>query len=141
MCSFCIYICREPRGFGFVKYRYGEDAAEAKQQLNHTIIGGREIRIVFAEENRKTPQEMRTTTTSRGRYNKISVTPFLSWNLPLIGIKYLLDQSLLDSVFLFFFPYPWKKTVVDMEEAIEGELHQGPLDADTAVSLNLLLCF
>lgn len=106
MCSFCIYICREPRGFGFVKYRYGEDAAEAKQQLNHTIIGGREIRIVFAEENRKTPQEMRTTTTSRGRYNKISVTPFLSWNLPLIGIKYLLDQSLLDSVFLFFFPYP-----------------------------------
>ncbi|KAJ1395164.1 RNA-binding domain superfamily [Sesbania bispinosa] len=30
----------EPRGFGFVKYRYGEDAAEAKQQLNHTIIGG-----------------------------------------------------------------------------------------------------
>lgn len=104
MCSFCIYICREPRGFGFVKYRYGEDAAEAKQQLNHTIIGGREIRIVFAEENRKTPQEMRTT--SRGRYNSISATPFLSWNLPLIGIKYLLDQSLLDSVFLFFFPYP-----------------------------------
>ena len=36
----------------------GEDAAEAKQHLNHTIIGGREIRIVFAEENRKTPQEM-----------------------------------------------------------------------------------
>ncbi|XP_062176427.1 serine/arginine-rich SC35-like splicing factor SCL28 isoform X2 [Alnus glutinosa] len=58
------YYTGEPRGFGFVKYRYGEDAAEAKQQLNHTIIGGREIRIVFAEENRKTPQEMRTT--SRG---------------------------------------------------------------------------
>lgn len=55
-----IWIYREPRGFGFVKYRYGEDAAEAKQQLNHTVIGGREIRIVFAEENRKTPQEMRT---------------------------------------------------------------------------------
>jgi len=48
-----------------VKYRYGEDAAEAKQHLNHTIIGGREIRIVFAEENRKTPQEMRLS--SRGR--------------------------------------------------------------------------
>jgi FUS-interacting serine-arginine-rich protein 1 len=48
-----------------VKYRHGEDAAEAKQQLNHTIIGGREIRIVFAEENRKTPQEMRVT--SHGR--------------------------------------------------------------------------
>ncbi|KAF3457288.1 hypothetical protein FNV43_RR01945 [Rhamnella rubrinervis] len=62
------YYTGEPRGFGFVKYRYAEDAAEAKQQLNHTVIGGREIRIVFAEENRKTPQEMRTTTRISGRY-------------------------------------------------------------------------
>ncbi|KAJ1427256.1 RNA-binding domain superfamily [Sesbania bispinosa] len=61
------YYTGEPRGFGFVKYRYGEDAAEAKQQLNHTIIGGREIRIVFAEENRKTPQEMRLSSRSSGR--------------------------------------------------------------------------
>lgn len=52
-----------------MKYRYGEDAAEAKQHLNHTIIGGREIRIVFAEENRKTPQEMRLS--SRGRCDHI----------------------------------------------------------------------
>ncbi|XP_040373919.1 serine/arginine-rich SC35-like splicing factor SCL28 isoform X2 [Rosa chinensis] len=59
------YYTREPRGFGFVKYRYAEDAAEAKQQMNHKLIGGREIRIVFAEENRKTPQEMRTTTRVR----------------------------------------------------------------------------
>ena len=58
-------IYREPRGFGFVKYRYADDASEAKQQLNHTIIGGREIRIVFAEENRKTPQEMRTSSHTR----------------------------------------------------------------------------
>lgn len=53
------FLTREPRGFGFVKFRYAEDAAEAKQQMNHRIIGGREVRIVFAEENRKTPQEMR----------------------------------------------------------------------------------
>ena len=70
---FCNF--REPRGFGFVKYRYAEDAAEAKQQLNHTIIGGREIRIVFAEENRKTPQEMRTTT--RVRYCNIRFTSIM----------------------------------------------------------------
>lgn len=63
-----IFMCREPRGFGFVKFRNPEDAAEAKYQLNHTVIGGREITIVFAEENRKTPQEMRTT--SRVRYYK-----------------------------------------------------------------------
>lgn len=48
-----------------MKYRYAEDASEAKQQLNHTVIGGREIRIVFAEENRKTPQEMRSSTRVR----------------------------------------------------------------------------
>ncbi|KAJ8573800.1 hypothetical protein K7X08_010311 [Anisodus acutangulus] len=53
------YNTGEPRGFGFVKFRYAEDAAEAKAHLNCTVIGGREIRIVFAEENRKTPQEMR----------------------------------------------------------------------------------
>ncbi|CAL5347085.1 unnamed protein product [Camellia sinensis] len=55
----------EPRGFGFVKFRYPEDAADAKDHLNHTVIGGREIRIVFAEENRKTPQEMRRVTRPR----------------------------------------------------------------------------
>lgn len=42
-----------------MKFRFAEDAAEAKHQLDHQVIGGREIRVVFAEENRKTPQEMR----------------------------------------------------------------------------------
>lgn len=71
MIVYCIN--REPRGFGFVKFRYAEDAAEAKQQMNHTVIGGREIRIVFAEENRKTPHEMRVT--ERVRYNLLH-SPF-----------------------------------------------------------------
>ncbi|KAH9683168.1 serine/arginine-rich SC35-like splicing factor SCL28 [Citrus sinensis] len=62
------YYTGEPRGFGFVKFRYAEDAAEAKQRLNHSLIGGREIKIVFAEENRKTPQEMRTSARVSGRY-------------------------------------------------------------------------
>ncbi|PKA54933.1 Serine/arginine-rich splicing factor 33 [Apostasia shenzhenica] len=61
----------EPRGFGFVKFRYPEDAAEAKLQMNHQIIGGREISIVFAEENRKTPQEMRVN--ARVRYLYVTV--------------------------------------------------------------------
>ncbi|XP_028110757.1 serine/arginine-rich SC35-like splicing factor SCL28 isoform X2 [Camellia sinensis] len=61
------YYTGEPRGFGFVKFRYPEDAADAKDHLNHTVIGGREIRIVFAEENRKTPQEMRRVTRPSGR--------------------------------------------------------------------------
>ncbi|KAK9289152.1 hypothetical protein L1049_017625 [Liquidambar formosana] len=62
------YYTREPRGFGFVKFRYAEDAAQAKQQLNHTVIGGREIRIVFAEENRKTPRDMRMNSRTSGRF-------------------------------------------------------------------------
>lgn len=56
-----------------MKFRYGEDAAEAKQRMNHQVIGGREIRIVFAEENRKTPQEMRMTARVRCQ------TTFLSY--------------------------------------------------------------
>ncbi|GFY85205.1 SC35-like splicing factor 28 [Actinidia rufa] len=59
------YYTGEPRGFGFVKFRHPEDAAEAKEHLDRTVIGGREIRIVFAEENRKTPHEMRRTTHTR----------------------------------------------------------------------------
>ncbi|KAM7508484.1 hypothetical protein LguiA_018937 [Lonicera macranthoides] len=62
------YYTGEPRGFGFVKFRNGEDAAEAKHNLNHTVIGGREIAIVFAAENRKTPQEMRRTGRVSSRY-------------------------------------------------------------------------
>lgn len=59
---------REPRGFGFVKYCNAEDAAEAMKRMNHKVIGGREITIVFAEENRKTPQEMRTTNHTRWKF-------------------------------------------------------------------------
>uniref|UniRef100_A0ACD5YFD4 Uncharacterized protein n=1 Tax=Avena sativa TaxID=4498 RepID=A0ACD5YFD4_AVESA len=58
---------KELRGFGFVKFRHPEDAAYAKQEMNHQVICGREITIVFAEENRKTPQEMRFRTRSSGR--------------------------------------------------------------------------
>ena len=42
-----------------MKFRNADDAAEAKYHLNHTVIGGREIAIVFAAEKRKTPHEMR----------------------------------------------------------------------------------
>lgn len=51
--------CRQPRGFGFVQFLDPQDAAEAQYYLDHEFIAGREITIVFAEENRKRPQEMR----------------------------------------------------------------------------------
>jgi len=72
---------REPRGFGFVKYRYAEDAAEAMKRMNHKVIGGREIAIVFAEENRKTPQEMRTTNGTRWRVRFLVFVSYFYMNV------------------------------------------------------------
>ncbi|XP_072999485.1 serine/arginine-rich SC35-like splicing factor SCL28 isoform X1 [Typha latifolia] len=63
------YYTGEPRGFGFVKFRNAEDAAVAKQEMNHQVIGGREISIVFADENRKTPKEMRLNARTSDRHN------------------------------------------------------------------------
>ncbi|KAF2548353.1 hypothetical protein F2Q70_00023583 [Brassica cretica] len=50
---------REPRGFGFVQYYDPDDAADAKYHLDGYVLLGREISVVFAEENRKKPSEMR----------------------------------------------------------------------------------
>ena len=56
--------CREPRGFGFVQYVDPADASEAKYQMDGQVLRGRELTVVFAEENRKKPSEMR----ARERY-------------------------------------------------------------------------
>ncbi|MED6145262.1 Arginine/serine-rich splicing factor scl25a transcript I [Stylosanthes scabra] len=53
------YYTGEPRGFGFVQYVDPADAADAKYHMDGQILLGRELTVVFAEENRKKPQEMR----------------------------------------------------------------------------------
>lgn len=53
------FLCREPRGFGFVQYVDASDAAEAKYHMDRQILLGREMTVVFAEENRKRPADMR----------------------------------------------------------------------------------
>ncbi|XP_010486872.1 PREDICTED: serine/arginine-rich SC35-like splicing factor SCL33 isoform X1 [Camelina sativa] len=53
------YYTGEPRGFGFVQYYDPADAADAKYHLDGYVLLGREITVVFAEENRKKPSEMR----------------------------------------------------------------------------------
>uniref|UniRef100_A0A7N0UL13 RRM domain-containing protein n=2 Tax=Kalanchoe fedtschenkoi TaxID=63787 RepID=A0A7N0UL13_KALFE len=53
------YYTGEPRGFGFVQFVDPADAAEAKYQMDGQILQGREITVVFAEENRKKPVDMR----------------------------------------------------------------------------------
>nr|DAD27630.1 TPA_asm: hypothetical protein HUJ06_029098 [Nelumbo nucifera] len=61
------YYTGEPRGFGFVQYVDPADAAEAKYQMDGQILHGRELTVVFAEENRKKPTEMRARERLRGR--------------------------------------------------------------------------
>ncbi|XP_047068004.1 serine/arginine-rich SC35-like splicing factor SCL30A isoform X1 [Lolium rigidum] len=60
------YHTQEPRGFGFVQYFDPADAADAKYYMDGQVVLGREIAVVFAQENRKKPGEMRTRESSRG---------------------------------------------------------------------------
>ncbi|GMJ07134.1 SC35-like splicing factor 30A [Hibiscus trionum] len=60
------YYTGEPRGFGFVQYVDPSDATEAKYQMDGQILLGRELTVVFAEENRKKPTEMRHRDRGRG---------------------------------------------------------------------------
>ncbi|KAL6519660.1 Arginine/serine-rich splicing factor scl25a transcript I [Orobanche hederae] len=53
------YYTGDPRGFGFVQYVDPDDAADAKYRMDGQIFHGRELTVVFAEENRKRPTEMR----------------------------------------------------------------------------------
>ncbi|XP_010542459.1 PREDICTED: serine/arginine-rich SC35-like splicing factor SCL33 isoform X1 [Tarenaya hassleriana] len=53
------YYSGEPRGFGFVQFVDPADAAEAKHHMDGYLLLGRELTVVFAEENRKKPTEMR----------------------------------------------------------------------------------
>ncbi|KAJ0703210.1 putative RNA recognition motif domain, nucleotide-binding alpha-beta plait domain superfamily [Helianthus annuus] len=50
----------EPRGFGFVQFLDPADAAEAKYQMDGQVLLGRQMTVVFAEENRKKPTDMRS---------------------------------------------------------------------------------
>ncbi|CAK9322928.1 unnamed protein product [Citrullus colocynthis] len=61
------YYSGEPRGFGFVQFVDAADAADAKYELDGQVLLGRELTVVFAEENRKRPEEMRARDSSRGR--------------------------------------------------------------------------
>ncbi|KAI4381278.1 hypothetical protein MLD38_007366 [Melastoma candidum] len=64
------YYTGEPRGFGFIQYVDPGDATEAKHHMDGYVLMGRELTVVFAEENRKKPTEMRARDrVSRGRFH------------------------------------------------------------------------
>lgn len=59
-----VYIPRDfhsqqPRGFAFIEYATPEMARDAKHEMDRFVIKGHEIEVVFAQERRKTPREMR----------------------------------------------------------------------------------
>ncbi|KAL5708515.1 Arginine/serine-rich splicing factor scl25a transcript I [Ranunculus cassubicifolius] len=71
------YHTGEPRGFGFVQFVDPADSADAKYQMDGQILLGRELTVVFAEENRKKPSDMRARerVRSRGRSSYYSRSP------------------------------------------------------------------
>ncbi|KAB5519564.1 hypothetical protein DKX38_023883 [Salix brachista] len=74
------YYTGEPRGFGFVQYLEPADAADAKHHMDGEILFGRELTVVFAEENRKKPAEMRARDrVSGGRYSDRRRSPSPSY--------------------------------------------------------------
>lgn len=59
-----VYIPRDfhsqqPKGFAFVEYATHEQAAEARDEMDQFMMKGRELEVVFAQEKRKTPDQMR----------------------------------------------------------------------------------
>lgn len=54
-----LFFYRQPRGFGFIQFVDPADAADAKYHMDGQVLLGRELTVVFAEENRKKPTEMR----------------------------------------------------------------------------------
>ncbi|PON46617.1 Splicing factor-like protein [Parasponia andersonii] len=69
------YHTGEPRGFGFVQYIDPTDAADAKYHMDGQVLLGRELTVVFAEENRKKPSEMRARECYRHSPSRYSRSP------------------------------------------------------------------
>jgi RNA recognition motif-containing protein len=53
------YHSNQPKGFAFIEYATPAMAAEARNEMDRFVVRGRELEVVFAQERRKTPNEMR----------------------------------------------------------------------------------
>jgi FUS-interacting serine-arginine-rich protein 1 len=54
------YHSQQPKGFAFVEFATAEMAREARDEMDRFVVKGRELEVVFAQERRKTPVEMRS---------------------------------------------------------------------------------
>ncbi|CAI5705005.1 unnamed protein product [Peronospora effusa] len=63
------FYTKEPKGFAFVEFRSEREADDARRSLDGVRIDGRDIRVVFAQERRKSTDQMRDRerTEKRGR--------------------------------------------------------------------------
>lgn len=53
------YHSQQPKGFAFIEFATHSQAREARDEMDKFSMKGRELEVVFAQERRKTPQEMR----------------------------------------------------------------------------------
>lgn len=53
------YHSQQPKGFAFIEYATAALAQEARDEMDRFVIKGRELEVVYAQERRKTPNEMR----------------------------------------------------------------------------------
>lgn len=54
------YHSQQPKGFAFVEYANLREAMDAREEMDRFVLKGRELEVVFAQERRKTPDEMRS---------------------------------------------------------------------------------
>lgn len=52
------YKTRDPRGFAFVEFTTAEGAANALEAMDGATFDGRAVRVVYAQQQRKRPEEM-----------------------------------------------------------------------------------
>ncbi|KAL5976743.1 Arginine/serine-rich splicing factor scl25a transcript I [Asimina triloba] len=98
------YYTGEPRGFGFVQYVDPADAAEAKYQMDGQILLGRELTVVFAEENRKKPADMRARERVRhdvGRRVEFMITEDL---LAMLVVHHVMQDLVLTALAIIHLP-------------------------------------
>jgi FUS-interacting serine-arginine-rich protein 1 len=62
------YHSQQPKGFAFIEYANAAMASEARDEMHRFVMKGRELEVVFAQERRKTPNEMRGRVVNQQNY-------------------------------------------------------------------------